>query len=270
MIQREFFPGDKWMYLKIYCPPVISDRIISEVIHPAVRSMSRKGLIRTWFFIRYSDPNYHLRFRVLLNDPRNLWETLDAINVRLKPFIRDRMVNSVISDVYSREIERYGAKVMSDTEYIFSADSETVVTVISAAGVDKWKYSFPLVDSFMDAAGYNTTMKYELMEQICKGFMTEFGHSSDSEHSFSLAYRRQRKLVEEFISLAAISDRQIQKSFKKRGEIIGNLIKDPENYNIRSIIHMSLNRLFTTDNRRAEYVTCDFLRRYYKSALKRK
>ncbi|HBX51207.1 MAG: hypothetical protein A2275_06955 [Bacteroidetes bacterium RIFOXYA12_FULL_35_11] len=65
---RYFIPGSEWLYYKIYCGPKTADTIIENVFLPVSSKLFENSLIKKWFFIRYSDSDLHLRFRILLND----------------------------------------------------------------------------------------------------------------------------------------------------------------------------------------------------------
>ena len=65
-VQRRFEPGSEWVYFKIYCGSVISDTILLNVVKPAIDRLSAEGVITEAFFIRFTDPHYHIRFRLHL------------------------------------------------------------------------------------------------------------------------------------------------------------------------------------------------------------
>ena len=66
--QRAYIPGETWVYYKLYTGIKTSDILLMKVIYPVVRKLLYKGLIRSYFFIRYTDPDFHLLFRFLLRD----------------------------------------------------------------------------------------------------------------------------------------------------------------------------------------------------------
>ena len=61
--QRSFPPGSEWLYAKVYCGSSTADVLLREAISPLVRQAMEAGEAKRWFFIRYGDPEWHLRLR---------------------------------------------------------------------------------------------------------------------------------------------------------------------------------------------------------------
>lgn len=68
MVERKCIPGTEWLYLKIYTGIKTSDIILKEVITPLIEYFQADNYISKWFFIRYNDPESHLRIRFMLNN----------------------------------------------------------------------------------------------------------------------------------------------------------------------------------------------------------
>ena len=67
-IKRTYILGDEWLYYKLYCGARTSDVILTETIKPVTEYLLNQGLIDSWFFIRYGDPDFHIRIRFHLVD----------------------------------------------------------------------------------------------------------------------------------------------------------------------------------------------------------
>jgi hypothetical protein len=61
-IQRTFEPGSEWLYFKIYLSAKFSDNILLNIVKPAINVLLKERIITKAFFIRYTDPHYHIRF----------------------------------------------------------------------------------------------------------------------------------------------------------------------------------------------------------------
>ncbi|MGH2644388.1 MAG: thiopeptide-type bacteriocin biosynthesis protein, partial [Chitinophagaceae bacterium] len=122
-IQRTFEPGSEWLYFKIYCGAHTSDKILSEVVKPATCSLVESASITKAFFIRYTDPHYHIRFRLHLTGKAKLAHTMNYIYNLLQPFCDNNLVWKVQLDTYQREIERYGESCIGISEELFYYDS---------------------------------------------------------------------------------------------------------------------------------------------------
>ena len=67
-----FFPtGSEWLYAKLYTGTVAADHALREIVAPLVREMIEAEAADRWFFIRYADPETHLRMR-FHGDPKKL------------------------------------------------------------------------------------------------------------------------------------------------------------------------------------------------------
>lgn len=71
-MQREFNIGSEWLYYKIYCGVKTSDMILLEHLKEKISDLKINDFIEKWFFIRYNDPEPHIRLRFLLTKNSNL------------------------------------------------------------------------------------------------------------------------------------------------------------------------------------------------------
>lgn len=71
MENRTFIPGSEWIYFKIYTGIKTADTILKNELYNFAREMKEKSLIDKWFFIRYTDPDFHIRLRLHLKETRN-------------------------------------------------------------------------------------------------------------------------------------------------------------------------------------------------------
>jgi hypothetical protein len=108
-----FKPGSEWSSIKLFCGPATADDVLLETVLPLVRGAR-------WFFLRYDEPEWHLRVR--------------ARNVDLAPLAADPRVWRAEIDTYVRETARYGD--IEAAERCFHADSEAVAGLL-ASGIDR-------------------------------------------------------------------------------------------------------------------------------------
>lgn len=64
MIQRKFIPGSQWLYFKIYTGVKTADEVLAHTIRPFLRELYAERWIDGSFFIRYNDPDFHIRLRL--------------------------------------------------------------------------------------------------------------------------------------------------------------------------------------------------------------
>jgi len=267
--QRSFAPGSEWLYFKIYCSAFASDIILISVVEPAIQSLLEYGIIKKAFFVRYKDPHYHIRFRILLakDDDRSLVsQTIEQVRELLTPLMDDRSVWKVQLDTYEREIERYGKSNIEVSESVFFHDSLLFLNILEdIAFVEDDEIRFMLgiknVDRWLSLFNMDTAAKYVYCEKMAKGLAFEFG--KDIRLQFDTKYRQMKGNISNFMLSNNYDD-----YFSKRDNY---LIKFnlPE-VNLPSYIHMSQNRWFVTQQRLMEYMVYEFCSRYYDRLLHEK
>ena len=137
-VQRTFAPGSQWLYLKAYTGTASADRILTDTVGPVIAGLRSAGVVDDWFFLRYTDPEHHLRLR-LHGDPAALRDhALPALTDALAPLFGDGTVSKVVLDTYHREIERYGGDDGIElAEQIHAADSDAVLDVLGMLDGDR-------------------------------------------------------------------------------------------------------------------------------------
>ncbi|MFC9126091.1 lantibiotic dehydratase [Streptomyces sp. NPDC057099] len=116
-------PGGSWLYAKLYCPGPLQDTVLARHLPELLDALPPEA--DRWFFVRYADPDPHLRLR-LHGDPRTLYgEILPALHDLAADLRRQRLVGRLVLDTYDPETERYGgtARTMEAAERVFHADS---------------------------------------------------------------------------------------------------------------------------------------------------
>ncbi|MFG3281581.1 lantibiotic dehydratase [Streptomyces sp. NPDC048111] len=134
---RRFPPGGEWTYLKVYCDGASQDDMITGPLAELVDGLRERALIDRWFYVRYVDPEAHLRVRFHAADG-------DARENVLLEAVRwgHQMVGTgtarhVQLDTYEREIERYGGiEVIADAERLFTANSDLAIGLLRARSED--------------------------------------------------------------------------------------------------------------------------------------
>ncbi|WP_438968641.1 thiopeptide-type bacteriocin biosynthesis protein [Nonlabens sp.] len=129
-IQKTFTIGSEWMYYKIYCGVKTADDVLLKVIQPICRQLLQEQVIDKWFFIRYSDPDAHLRVRFHVTSPDGISKIIVLMSDHINSFIETQQVWDIQLATYQRELKRYGATSISQAESVFFYDSEQVLYII--------------------------------------------------------------------------------------------------------------------------------------------
>ncbi len=137
---RQRCPGSDWLFAKLYGPSFLADHLIAESLRPFANRVINSGLIDSWFFIRYSDPEEHIRLR-FRGDPRQLsGRGFAAMSEWAAELVGQGLCTRIAFDTYEREIERFGGNEgMLLSERIFHADSVAAADLVGILKSKEWE-----------------------------------------------------------------------------------------------------------------------------------
>ncbi|MEY8758519.1 thiopeptide-type bacteriocin biosynthesis protein [Chryseobacterium tongliaoense] len=279
-IQRDFIIGDEWLYYKIFCGHSASNKILTEILKPLSEEFLAEKLIKQWFFIRYNNPSYHIRYRVQITDIESIGYIIKKINVHLRNFISNELIWTVEVDTYKREIERYGRNTMLISENIFYLDSCMVSNFIESLNNEetytKSLFGLRLMKFYLDSFDISLHEKLKFTESLKNSFYKEFSSEKDIKKQLDKLFNDNQATINTSLSSNINKSNSLTKSiFPYKKEIQKNIriITALQKKNaleidiyhlISSYIHMSVNRLFISNNRLHELTLYDFLWRHYK------
>jgi thiopeptide-type bacteriocin biosynthesis protein len=120
------------LYAKLYAHPDQQTVLLTRYLRELFASWEPAPL---WWFLRYNDPDPHLRLRVRLRDPCDFAEASAAVGAWTQR-VRDLgLAGRMQLDTYYPETGRFGdGPAMAAAEAVFAADSAAVITQLQAAG----------------------------------------------------------------------------------------------------------------------------------------
>jgi len=278
----------KWIYFKIFCGVKTTDTILIDNLKPFIDDLIQKVLIDKWFFIRYSDPEPHIRFRIHLINIKIYKEIVGKIEILLSDLIESDIVLKIEQDNYEEELDRYGENTMGLAETLFFNDSKYCMNVLSYlqsnSTVVRWHYALLTVDTYLNDFDYSIEQKVDFMKDLSMSFFNEHGanktlrvqldqkyriHKADIEKLFnhSIHIDDDFKFISNLIRERSIENKLIYFELKKIES--NNQIQVSIDSLLASYIHMALNRIFISKRRVNEMVIYDLLYRYYKSLISR-
>lgn len=272
--EEVFPPGSEWMTAKLYCGAASADTALREAVGPFVRALG--DAVDGWFFIRYGDPDHHLRVR-FTGSPDRLWgQVLPAFRQALAPMLEQGVVRRVLLDTYRREVARYGGpENVRRAERVFNADSDAVVAILGAAGGDegldaRWRLAVVGSDRLLADAGFTVADRRAAVKAWRDGYVREQGQTGES------AKRRSGRLFrDERASLSALLDGETDSpvlrvglaALDRRSEVAAPLLREVPPQSLGSHIHMHVNRLLRAAQRTQELVVLDLLDRLYAARM---
>lgn len=119
-------PGGEWLYAKVYAGSAHHDEILTEQLPRLLTALGDD--VDRWFFLRYADPDPHLRLRLHGSPDRLLSSALPMLREWVHDLREARLASRFVLDDYEPELQRYGGlAAMADAEAVFQADSEAAL-----------------------------------------------------------------------------------------------------------------------------------------------
>jgi thiopeptide-type bacteriocin biosynthesis protein len=285
MLKQKFLPGQEWVYLKIYCNPRIVEKLLISEIPDIINHNQFKEMVDRWFFLRFSNPDFHLRIRFHLRDQKFLQPLLDLVFEKIAPKYNENVIWKIELDEYDREIDRYGKETMCFSEKLFHFDSELMLNLLKL--LDNFENedfrfisSVFLINVLFDDFNYSLNDRYDLVEKIKKAYESEFKPRTDQRKKLAKKYRQYKELLESTLSKKQQGEfyDSLYMMVKERSSINSKVISEVNSKLgsksavlhriISSIFHMSINRLFKSQQRQYEFVVFDFLQQHYLTQIK--
>jgi thiopeptide-type bacteriocin biosynthesis protein len=269
-VPRAFALGSEWLYYKLYCGQLVADRVLLRVVRPLAAELRALGLVDTWFFIRYADPDPHLRLRWHLPDPARLGEVIQLVGEYLAVGGGPAGVWKTQTDTYYRELERYGHRSMVATEALFGYQSQALLDHMAevAAGptADLWPWGLAACDELLTAFDYPLSRKLALLTQLRADFAREFDLDKTLQQQLDAKYRAQRATVQQALAQQAEPPAGLQAVVQPLWDLAtAGRLEVPLDDLLASYLHMLLNRVLPAEARLHELVLYDFLLRHYHS-----
>ena len=286
-IQRVFAPGDEWLYFKIYCAPPTADLVLREVVAPLAELHRREEPEQPWFFVRYADPESHLRvrFRGTAQTQRAIQERATAM---LRPFVVRSSVQSVAIDTYVRETERYGGTLgIQLAESLFHADSVSILRIIEQADADAddalvWQHVALGFDRLLVDFELDFTGRERVVSKAREGFAGEFDIDAAIRRQLSRSFRAERAALANIVtgrtdSALASADQVFGERSTMTVDIVSKLRHFAEIGELEcamddlliNLLHMHANRVLIASARAQEFVIHELLSRTYRSLAAR-
>lgn len=261
---RGFPPCSEWTYVKVYCGPQTADALLADRIGPLLNGLSGNGKIEKWFFVRYADPDPHLRIRYKSGQGCLLAKELGLL-------FESGQLQRIQYDTYSRELERYTGLDYETTESVFHADSEAVIELLRSmdSADERWLAGLVGADRLMNDLGMDLDLKTALVEDSFGRLFKEVEGGTSLKVQLDAKYRGDRKLIEACLDEKS---RAWQQAFRRRSRALETYLK-AKRHLIRvevaaSYVHMFFNRLLISQPRNQEMILYYYMKKYYHSIRK--
>jgi thiopeptide-type bacteriocin biosynthesis protein len=290
-VRARFTPGTEWLQVNLYTGSSTADDVLRELVAPQVAQAVRSGAADRWFFLRYSEPDWHLKLLLHGDSAGLLPNVVPSLHANAAALLDDGRLWKVQIDTYRREVERYGgSEGIEIAEAIFQADSEAVLGIALLLEGDagehaRWRLGLRGIDLLLTDLGLELPEKCEVMQDVRASFVQMLGVEHRLEHQLSANYRRERGSLEALLDPANDEAGDLAPGIEllhERSRKLAPWIRELDararagrlSQTIRelapSYIHMFTNRLFRTAALAQELVLYDWLGRLYESNLARR
>ena len=265
-------PGSEWLYLKLYGGPARADQVLAGLV-PLLTETRALGLWDRWHFVRYRDPEPHLRLRFHGAPGPLLAELLPRCHRHLAQALDLGLLWKWQVDSFEPEYERYGGPLgFGLAEAWFGEDSQWVLGQI-AAGLPpehRWRVGLRRVDAIWAAAGLDVPARQALAEATRTGLRRELGDPGPAEVELGQRFRGWRRdLAEGFPAAEGTYGEGLRGLRPWREALDQGRWAGHRAAQAGSLAHMHLNRLLRERPREQEWALMALLVRLYDSALAR-
>jgi lantibiotic biosynthesis protein len=280
---RKIVPDRECLYIKLYTGQATADELLTSWIPEAIEKAKSSRLLSHWFFVRFADPDWHIRLRLFgpsgfLRELRREWSD------DLRDLVSLNRLWRVDFSTYDRELERYGGSHGVElAEQAFHADSEFVLAALRAHAGDaglqtRWQLALHAMDVILQSHNLQLNEKHNVARRLRDNFAAEFGGSRDTRVSIGRVFRNERSVAPRGALADNLDSALVPAAnrYRRKLSAIGQRVSEaarirslsvPISEFAANIMHMHANRLFRANARAHERVLYDFLDRVYWAEL---
>ncbi|MEO8548332.1 MAG: thiopeptide-type bacteriocin biosynthesis protein, partial [Kofleriaceae bacterium] len=274
-------PGGPWLYAKFYGGPGAADRVLCRLTERLLW-LRECGALRTFFFVRYADPDFHIRLRI--ESARGRETIWNEISPCLDAALAADEIWRVQWDTYEREIERYGgARGITLSERLFCEDSQAVLGLITtscASEANRWPAALLGADRLIAAMGIPLEARERLITHARDALGSRLRISSSDRRAIGTFYRESLTELHALLEFGTWAGQYVAKPVDDRdsrlrplqrdlaaAQAAGDLSVAIDDLTL-SYVHMHINRVLIEDHARQELVIYDVLKKWYATRVR--
>lgn len=266
MLQKEavnhtFFPGSEWTCLNLYLGPGAADRWIMDTLPALIQDLRQTDAALAYFFVRYPDPEFHLRLRIHSHHPGMLALAVDAVSRHSKALMDINYLWKLEVDTYMREINRYGADLIDRFEILFCADAAFWTAALgrisreSAPEHLRWQAGLISMLAYLRDFSPDIRRHLEITRGVRDALAAEWQPDQAYTNRLDQKYRRLEAVLYPITRQEHVLDHLLGDLLRKRSAVFCEVFPDSlPSRAISDVIHMSLNRCFRSKHRLQEYI----------------
>lgn len=265
--ERSAFPGEAWTYLKLYAASSQHEDLLAGSMREFVRLLQEQELLDRWFFLRYADPEPHVRLRLHAKENIDGQSILAFALPWSAQLARRGQIQRCSLETYEREVERYGGPEAIDLlEQVFTVDSVLTSDLIAFQHGRRLILD-PLAVAVCTLNQFFTSWGYDGWQCL------EWTHQASEKYAWSKEFRPERKRYCDLLSPC----RQLSLDLVEQRALLLDLVRPHEAFLngvgmqvrhlaeegklwvseaslLNSLAHMHINRLLGMDRGRENQV----------------
>ncbi|MFS2015409.1 lantibiotic dehydratase [Massilia sp. CT11-108] len=285
-----FPPGSAWSYVKVYGGALQADNMLIDTIAPLLNRAQQEGLIDRWFFIRYADPDQHLRVRFHSLVTASRQRVTDELMTALTPALQNYQCTRLALDTYEQERDRYGGpRAISLAEQLFHHDSVLATQLLAllrdSDGLpERWVLTLLGIESWLEAYSLSDEAALQVMTGPRDSFKYEFGIGATQKVQLGTKFRGYRRVIDSHFFADSVPEASqpvfalLRDTLPARRALVNELraleeageLQVPLSQMFSSFVHMFCNRMLDANARQHEAVLYDFMVRILMSRQSRK
>ncbi|MCK0125304.1 lantibiotic dehydratase [Gelidibacter sp. F2691] len=269
-IQEEFVPGSEWIYYKLYLGYKSADIVLNRIAE-FLFSKKEELSIEKWFYMRYYDDGFHIRLRINVTDAHSRGKIIISLGDLFRKIDTEQRIGRIAMDTYTRELMRYGYSLIGVFEELFYFDSLYSLKIINFfsnskkfKSEDLWIGALLSINNYCEVFIKDDDEILKFLEVSKDSFAIEFSSNKFTTKEINKRYSENRSILQSIILnrenqglQAILEDRHL--NVKPLYNKIQERSPEDLNYYLNSIIHMSVNRIFRSNQRMYEYLLFAFL-----------
>lgn len=254
-----YIPGEEWLYYSLYGSQSLSDRLIQKYIAPFLKKHSKD--LSCWFFIRYDQNGDHIRLRLRPQTKKHYIKVFSAATALFNNASAIGLIHDVQLCTYKREMERYGFADMEKIEGYFQLDSQYVLDLLMLHLIPdtRTEICFHFILHLLDVYDTNKDVQMVFIDRQNQAFCLE--------HQLQpIDYSLLNTQFKDFLKKSNKTRIEIYPqwlSLKMKLEQLFTPLTITERTTLfADILHMHINRLFSSSQRTREMQLYYFLSKY--------
>lgn len=232
-----FYPGAPWLFLKLYYGPglgsqtetrkFIDDDLLGRFVAPLMSELEKAGRLSGFHFVRYADPEAHLRLRLLPKEGTAL-ALLEQLRERLERQAQAGGFSKWVVATYEREADRYGGpELIAAAERLFTSDSRLCLRILAAVHKDALDPEIDLqvllpirsLNTLYRAFGFDLAARRDCFSQLRRAHEQARPLSASAKSALDVKYRQHSRAAQSLILAMEGHDAGGEAPFSRRKDV---------------------------------------------------